>query len=305
MHKNPKVFLITAVNNHWEFTKLFLKCANRQDYKNHEIIVVDDGSTDGTSEKIFKLYPKVRLLKGDGNLWWTGSLFIALEFVRNNCNKDDFFLTINNDCSFPSNYISNLVTSAQKFDKSIIGSVAVSRKNRKKIIDSGAKINWLRGSVLNADLINRYNFNIDALSTRGTIFPVSILNEVGNFDKDRLPHYVSDFEYTCRAKRNGYRLITDSKSIVVNDDTRTGTSGPMDKPISTRELYRILFDRKSQINIIDHFNFINLCCPWHLRPLNCFYLIAKLIYLASFLPLFFPMRRPIVKLRSLLINGVK
>jgi len=39
------------------------------------VIVVDDGSSDRTAEEAAKNYPKVIILQGDGNLWWTGAIF--------------------------------------------------------------------------------------------------------------------------------------------------------------------------------------------------------------------------------------
>ncbi len=311
--KNPKVFLITGVNNNWIFTDKLLKCAMSQDYANLEIVVVDDGSTDGTKEKIKKYYPEVTVLYGNGDLWWTGCMYVAVEYVTKQAKSTDFFLTINNDCTFFPNYVSNIVTSAFSFKNSIIGSVSISSRDKKTIVDSGAMLDWKRGRVLKAGyrLINevpkhhKYDDTVDTITTRGSLYPVYIVKKIGNFNKKHLPHYVSDFEYACRAKKHGYRLVVDYSSLVYNDNKRTGSSGPVDKSISFDQLKKILFGRKSQINIIDHSYFIYLCCPWYLQPINYLYLIAKLMYLSSFLTPFFPFRKPLVKLRSLLLFGVK
>jgi GT2 family glycosyltransferase len=309
----PRVYLITGVNNNWEYTDKFLKCAMSQDYENLEVVVVDDGSTDGTKEKIKKYYPEVTVLLGSGDLWWTGCMYDAVEYVQKHAKSTDFFLPMNNDCTFSPDYVSNIVKSASYFKNSIIGSVSISNRDKKTIVDSGAMLDWKRGRVYKAGLNNLtdvpknliYDSDVDTLSTRGTLFPVSIIKKIGNFDKKHLPHYVSDFEYTCRAKKHGYRLVVDYSSLVYNDNKRTGSSGPADRPISFGQLKKMLFGRKSQINIIDHFYFIYLCCPWYLQPINYLYLIAKLIYLSSFLTPFFPFRKPLVKLRALLLFNVK
>ena len=40
-------------------------------------ILVDDGSTDGTGEAVQGEFPQVRLLRGDGRLFWGGGLRLA------------------------------------------------------------------------------------------------------------------------------------------------------------------------------------------------------------------------------------
>ncbi len=39
-----------------------------------DVFLTDDGSSDGTSEMVKELFPKVKILKGDGNLFWAGGM---------------------------------------------------------------------------------------------------------------------------------------------------------------------------------------------------------------------------------------
>ncbi len=101
----PTVYIVLGVHNELEYVKRLLSCVDAQTYKKYKLVIVDDGSTDGMDIFIKKSYPDAILIKGSGNLWWTGSLFTALEEVLKIAYDYDFVLIINNDCTFAKNLI--------------------------------------------------------------------------------------------------------------------------------------------------------------------------------------------------------
>ena len=60
-----------------------------------DFFVTDDGSRDGTSEALMLRYPKIRLLKGNGSLYWNGGMRLAWGEAFKG--KYDFFLWLNDD----------------------------------------------------------------------------------------------------------------------------------------------------------------------------------------------------------------
>ena len=75
------VFVVIPVHNRLEFTRACLASLREQSYRDFTIVVVDDGSTDGTYATLAEEFPEVTLLWGDGDLWWTGAMNRALEWA--------------------------------------------------------------------------------------------------------------------------------------------------------------------------------------------------------------------------------
>lgn len=289
MSKNSAVYIICGVFNNLDYTKKLLHCIKIQTYKNIKAIIIDDGSTDGTSEYIQENYPNVIVLKGRGELWWTGAIYWGVEEVLKVAKEGGFVLTINNDCTFDENYISTLVAVSAQNNRSIVGSLVVDERDKKTIIDAGVQINWSKGKyialgpkyVTDLSKHRKIQDNIDTLSTKGTLYPIEVFKKIGNFNKRDLPHYISDYEFNYRAKRNGFKLILSYEARVYNDTKRTGLGESVTGKLSYSQLFDLLFSRRSKQNIVDQWKFITLCCPLIWKPLNYFFVIIKLFYLLS------------------------
>ena len=121
-----KMYVVIPVHNRKALTRGCLQSLQQQSDENFEIVVIDDGSTDGTSEMIRQQFPNVVLLQGDGNLWWVGAINEGIRHVLDICSPDDCILLLNDDLVVPQNYISQLKKLALTFPNTLIGSVVKS-----------------------------------------------------------------------------------------------------------------------------------------------------------------------------------
>ncbi|HON85859.1 MAG TPA: glycosyltransferase family 2 protein, partial [Syntrophorhabdaceae bacterium] len=98
--------LISIVILNWngiEFIRGCIDSVINQDYKNLEIIVVDNASTDGSPEMIEKEYKDVILLRNKENLGFGGGNNVGIKYAHG-----DYIVILNNDTELDRSCISEM-----------------------------------------------------------------------------------------------------------------------------------------------------------------------------------------------------
>ena len=97
-----KVAVLLTVHNRREKTLACLENCYRQidsmkgdDTYSFSVYLVDDGSTDGTSEAVLQTYPQTHVIKGDGSLFWNHGMRTAWDAAA--ADEQDFYLWLNDD----------------------------------------------------------------------------------------------------------------------------------------------------------------------------------------------------------------
>lgn len=213
-----------------------------------EICLVDDGSTDGTSDAIRSSFPHVTVLNGSGNLYWAGGMRFGWdEYVKN---KDiDYLLVFNDDVDLYANALNTLITAAEEVNKlgdtPYVITGAFIEPNTKETAYGGvvhsSKWHPLRFKKINPkDIIQ----DCDTLNMNFALINRKALNQIGFLSRGFI-HAAADFDYGLRLREKGGRVVL--AAGYVGECSVNSIKGTSAEPgISFRERWHRLTSIKEQ-----------------------------------------------------------
>lgn len=276
----PGIYILLPVHNRRELTQRFIACLLAQTYTEYRLILVDDGSTDGTADMVRASLANTTVLEGDGQLWWAGSLQKGLDWLKQSrIADDDLVLFINDDVQFASDYLATAVELMNTGGVQLLLS---------RLRDEGSP--EVHESGVNADLA-RMSFRpaadaseINCLSTRGLFCFWREVKRIGDFYPRLLPHYLSDYEYTIRAHRLGIACVTSARLYLTQNRDATGY-----RDLSAEGFWRFIqryFSKKSANNPLYQSVFVVLAC----KPLDALCNLGR-IWLVAFKSILLSLKR--------------
>lgn len=253
--------LIPAYNGRQEVLAL-LGCLTRQTFRDMRVVLVDDGSTDGTGESVEQAFPEVVLLKGDGNLWWTGANALGVRRILETARPKDYVLLLNNDLVVGIDFIRTMVACSESMHRAIVGATTVDCHNPSRVLaglylDKRLRVKETTDPQVIAS--TECEPSVDVLPGRGTLIPIEVFHKIGNFNAARLPHYGGDYELTIRARRAGFQLVTSHRARVYARLDITGLHLPDRERLAFRECLDLLFARKSTANLYYYLTYVWMC----------------------------------------------
>ena len=219
--------------------------------KNFTIIVIDDGSSDGSAQWIKTHFPSVIILTGDGNLWWSGGINKGIEYALSKP-ITTHILMWNNDIYAESDYLFQLCKAINKYpDQTLIGS--------KIYFADQPELIWAMGGIFNQKTGNKnvigflekdsstYNKPVEAdwLPGMGTVVSRQVVEEIGLMDAHNFPQYHGDSDFSFRAKISGCNIIVLPELRIWNDKSNSG----IHHYNNFRMLLRSLYDIRSNYHI--------------------------------------------------------
>ena len=279
MQKVKKVEIVIPVYNRRETTLQCLRSLRRIDAENLQIhlIIVDDGSTDGTSDAIGRDFPEVQIVKGDGTLHYAAGTNrgISAALKRN----PDFIVTMNDDAIYHEQFLQRLIETADANPRSVVGSLLLLWNEPHKVFQVGFEWKTLAGGWSQREDLTAFDFPDAAFEVEGmagncVLFPIEAIRECGLMDEKNFPHGWGDIQYVVRMKKMGWKLLVEPKSLVWCEPNT------YPKPLHhlpLKEIFRVLFvNRRHPLNLQRQ-----LIARWESAPSKAQAFLGFLIYLST------------------------
>jgi GT2 family glycosyltransferase len=249
--KNKRDFRLAVViptHNRWQEARVTLSRLLDSDYKDLEIILINDGCNDGTVENCAKEFPGVTMLHGDGNLWWSGAINSGVEYALHK--GADAIVWMNDDNRVEPQTLTHMIESFKRVGQRSI--ICARTKSTETGMDEwvGEPPRWHQefGKWI-APHLGAPDIALEhPPGGRGVLIPAECFREIGLVDQNAFPHYWADHDFHYRAMKAGFKLYLARDAAVWN----VPNAGRKDAPdkFSLKWARYFLFNRRSPMNML-------------------------------------------------------
>jgi GT2 family glycosyltransferase len=249
--KEPKVTIVIVNWNRKKLLKVCLSSIEKTtEYSNYSIIVVDNGSSDGSVNLVESKFPSVNLVTLKKNMGFAVGNNIGI--VKALKNDTDYVLLLNNDTLIiQSTWLERIVETAEENEKiGIVGCKLIYPNG--KVQHVGSRLDSEGLHWINPRVLGRFPKVFDVDTVLGACFLIKrkVIDTIGFLDEGFSPFQHEESDFCLRTQKAGYRVCTTLSVKVVH---LLGGSNTLN--------YFDFTDRKNQIRL----SLLNFSAGWFVR----------------------------------------
>lgn len=205
-----------------DFLKDCLDSLNQCSPHDFAVIVVDNGSKDGSTELVKTDYPDVELIALDTNTGFAPAVNVGID-----ASKTEYVILLNNDTRVDGQFVAAMEKALDNNPKAFSASAKMVDMYNPKVLDGTgdyySALGWAYayGKGKSSDKEQKVR-KIFSACGGAAIYRRDVLNKIGKFDENHFA-YLEDIDVGYRAKIYGYHNIYMPEAIVYH--AGSGSSG--------------------------------------------------------------------------------
>lgn len=221
------ISVIVLNQNGLKHLEICLFALTRQTYNPQEIIVVDNGSSDGSCAYVENTFPEIKLIRLPENLGFCGGNNVGIKQARG-----EFIALLNNDTEADSAWLAESVKALEKLPAA--GSTASRMRlfDHREHLDTAGDLYFRTGYPGKRGWLMPDGPDYDqptlvfGACAGAAVYRRAMLDEIGLLDEDFFA-YMEDTDLSFRAQLAGYRCVYVPSAIVYH---KVGATAGQDSP---------------------------------------------------------------------------
>ncbi len=239
-----KASIIILVWNGMSYLEACLNAVLAQDYPNFEVIVVDNGSADGSADFVAEQYPQVRLIRNGRNMGFSAGNNIGLRAATG-----DVLVLLNQDTVVHTGWLAALTQVLADPTIGIVGCKLLYPDGT--LQHAGAYVYGVRGESGHTGRhepdAGQYDQlrDVDFVTGASLGLTRSTFARIGPLDEGFAPAYYEDTDWCYRAREAGLRVVYTPAAVATHyESTSTRPASYIQKAILHYGRLRLLFKHK-------------------------------------------------------------
>jgi GT2 family glycosyltransferase len=207
-----------------------------------DVLVVDNGSGDGSAERLRAFAPRARVLTSPDNLGFSGGSNLGIREAL--ARGADLVLLVNSDAVLPPDCVEHLERALTAWpDAGIAAPVLVAREDPDHVLSAGIRFSAATGRMRLLGCGDRYrpraSAEVDAVSGCVMLIARVVLERVGLLDEAYFFSF-EDVDFCRRARAAGFVSLCIGDAVALHDGART---------IGRRAAARLYFGTRNQLRV--------------------------------------------------------
>jgi GT2 family glycosyltransferase len=201
---SPDISVVIATWNGRQYLDACLRALAAQDGVDAEVVLVDNGSSDGTPAYVRSRFPDVRLVQLGENRGFAGASNVGAREARG-----DYLAFLNNDTVADPGWLRALRAGVEPVSRSLLVTSRIVYMHDPSIVDSAGDGVFRWGGAykrLHGDSAELAGQAMEVFGVCGAacLMPKAVFDELGGFDEDFFASH-EDVDLSYRARLRGYR----------------------------------------------------------------------------------------------------